>query len=252
VRETQEVTWHRLSHRSFDRDEVYDFWSELPEDYFQRYSPDEIQWQTAAILEARRNGVDSLVRVRARTHRGGSEVFIYARDRDYLFANATAAMDRLGLSVLDARIITTGSGCALDTFTVLEESAKTVVASSRVPEIEQAVNAALDRTASPPNPPRRLMERRLRQFDVPTELNFYTDTVNHRSIVEVRTGDRPGLLAHLALAMARCGARLQTAKVATLGERAEDIFFLTDAQGEPLDHEMVQCLDHEIHHQLVD
>lgn len=251
LQETQEVAWLRLSQGTFGRDEVDTLWADLPEEYFLRHSPDEIQWQTAAILEARREGRDRLVRVRPQTHRGGTEVFVYATDRAFLFATATATLDRLGLSVLDARVITTASGSALDTFILLgEDDLRPVVEPARQREIERAMGEALAQSSAPPTPPQRLMERRLRQFNVPTEINYHTDTVNHRSIMEVRTGDRPGLLAHLALVIAHCGTRLQAAKVTTLGERAEDIFFLTDMDGEPLDHAIVQCLDKAIHDQL--
>jgi len=47
--------------------------------------------------------------------------------------------------------------------------------------------------------------------------------------------DRPGLLARVGWALADCKVRLQNAKIITIGERAEDVFFITDAHNRPLD-----------------
>ena len=60
--------------------------------------------------------------------------------------------------------------------------------------------------------------------------------------MEVVTRDRPGLLSRIAGALTSCGIRLQNAKIATYGERAEDIFFITDRDKKPLARKMrAQC-----------
>jgi [protein-PII] uridylyltransferase len=65
-------------------------------------------------------------------------------------------------------------------------------------------------------------------------VNFSADGPNRRTVMEVVTTDRPGLLCQIAAAMAGCGICIQNAKIATFGERAEDVFFLTDKNEEPL------------------
>jgi [protein-PII] uridylyltransferase len=52
--------------------------------------------------------------------------------------------------------------------------------------------------------------------------------------LELITADRPGLLSHIGQAFRECGIQLQSAKVATIGARAEDVFFITDRQKRPL------------------
>ena len=61
---------------------------------------------------------------------------------------------------------------------------------------------------------------------MPTEILFETDKKNNRTIMEVITIDRPGVLSCIGAAMDLCGVRLQGAKIATFGERVEDIFYL--------------------------
>jgi [protein-PII] uridylyltransferase len=67
--------------------------------------------------------------------RGGTEVFIYTRDQDNLFALITSILDQLGLTILDARIITGHSGYTLDSFTVLEDTGLPIQDRSRIKEI---------------------------------------------------------------------------------------------------------------------
>jgi [protein-PII] uridylyltransferase len=65
--------------------------------------------------------------------------------------------------------------------------------------------------------------------------------------MEVVTSDRPGLLSKIGQAMMLCGVRLQNAKIATLGERVEDIFFITDKDNQPLaDPTQMECLQRRI------
>jgi [protein-PII] uridylyltransferase len=68
----------------------------------------------------------------------------------------------------------------------------------------------------------------LRNFPLPTQVNFSQDKSNSRTIMEVRSIDRVGFLAKIGLAMDNHGVRLQGAKIATYGERVEDTFFITD------------------------
>ena len=60
--------------------------------------------------------------------------------------------------------------------------------------------------------------------------------------MEVVSGDRPGLLARIARALIECGVLLQNAKISTFGERAEDIFFITNSDDLPLDKKAKNCL----------
>ena len=54
------------------------------------------------------------------------------------------------------------------------------------------------------------------------------------TVVEVRAGDRPGLLYRLGRALALMGVNIRGARVVTLGAEAVDVFYLQDAAGEPL------------------
>ena len=97
----------------------------------------------------------------------------------------------------------------------------------------------------------RRLPRQLKHFDVRTQVNLSNDLVHQRTVVEVITLDRPGLLARVGRIFMEHGVNLQNARIATLGERAEDVFFLTDAAQQPLsDPELCERLCAALREQL--
>jgi len=97
----------------------------------------------------------------------------------------------------------------------------------------------------------RRVPRKLKHFAFPTEVTVSTDTTNQRTILEVVTPDRPGLLARIGRILLEHHIRLVSAKIATLGERVEDIFFVTDEQGNPLeDPELCETVRNSLCQQL--
>ena len=252
IRETQDAALIRLDRDCVPTAAAQQLWDGLPEDYFLRYSADEIAWHSKAIL-GQTSRDTTLVLVRQLTERGGTEIFIHTRDDDYLFAATTAILERLHLTIVDARIITSKGGAALDTYIVLEESGEPIRDPDRVREIVATLHEQLASPQAAATEVQRRIPRRMRHFHTPTEVNFSADDHSQRTVVEVITGDRPGLLARIGRAFTLSGVHLQNAKVATLGERVEDVFFITDHAGQPL-HEAValESLRSNICEQLAD
>jgi len=215
-------------------------WEDVSDDYFLRHSPDEIARHTQAIVASAPERWP-LVLGQRHTHRGGTEIFIYTRDEDALFATATTTLDQLGLDIMDARIITSSNGMVLDTFVILEQDGQ-AADSRRVQEITSTLQEKLARPEARPGRVTRRPPRRLRHFPVRPQVTFSEDGPNGRTVMEVVATDCPGLLSRIAVAMARCAVRVQNAKIATYGERAEDVFFITDRDNRPLDPDLrEQC-----------
>ncbi|HHH36166.1 MAG TPA: [protein-PII] uridylyltransferase [Gammaproteobacteria bacterium] len=210
-------------------------WADLDEDYFMRHSPDEIAWHSEAILDAGENDLP-LVVIREETQRGGTEIFIYARDDDHLFAKTVMALDRMGLDIVDARIITTRSGYTLDTYIVLDASGRPIRARDQLQDILAGLRRQLEARLEDMQISRR-PARQLRHFSITPRLTFSCDSHNRYTIAELVAADRPGLLAQVGRAFVECGVRVHNARIATLGERVEDVFYITDRNNQPLKEE---------------
>ena len=222
-------------------------WKEIGDDYFLRHSPDEIAWETESIIDIDEDNLP-LIKIRQETRRGGTEIFIYCHDRDSLFAAMAYSMDQMGLNVVDARIFTTKDGFNLDTYIVLEAATnEPVTDDDRAKQIIQTLKKYLSAPQPMLNQINRMRPRKLRSFNYPATVTFSEDHTNNRTILEVSAVDQPGLLAVLGMSMAFCGVRLHNAKVATFGERVEDIFYLTDLENNPIDNPVkLECLEHTI------
>lgn len=232
-----------LYDRGLPHARVEALWESLTEDYFLRHRADEVAWHTDGIIGCQEGDLP-LVLLRPGAARGGSELFVYAREADHIFAVTTQVLDRMGLTIQDARIITTSQGYTLDTYVVLEaESGEPVTGESRVEEIIDALRSDLGSGRTIPRRNTRRVGRQLRNFSIPTSVSFSQDEGNQRTVMEVVGTDRPGFLSRVGMAMRFCGARLQNARVATFGERVEDIFFLTGPDDGPIDDPIrFECL----------
>lgn len=233
VKDTRQEALALLLERDIGEREALALWKSLNNDYFLRHYAEEIAWHGANILR-HRQADKPLVAVKGSARRGGSLIFVYTRDRQNLFASITRAIEKLGLNVVDARIITSRKGYALDTFIVLENDGRPVSARQRGAEIKGRITDYIARSGLDDSPENWLKQQRLKGFTLPTRVGFTPDLKNNRTIMEVSAMDRPGVLARIGLAMEQCGARLQGAKIATYGERVEDIFYIQNADHRPL------------------
>lgn len=213
-------------------DQADAIWATLGEDYFLRHSGDEIAWHTEGIAGAT---PDALPLVLARNGRGGTEVFVYARDQEFLFAATTSVLGRLGLNILDSRIITADNGMTMDSYVVHDTHTGGPCDPDRLREVSSVLHAALQNPATARKVDSRMPRRQLRHFSIPTEVRFGNDADKGRTVMEVVARDRPGLLARIGWALADQKVRLQNAKIGTIGERAEDVFFVSDSRNQPLD-----------------
>jgi [protein-PII] uridylyltransferase len=236
IKEAQLQARIELRKQGIDERRVREVWRGFSEDYFLRYSPDEIVWHTRAVLKQAEDG-RSLVLAREDAARGGTEIFVYTRDREGVFADMVAIMDRLGLSVLDARVITSRYGYTLDSYTVVEAYSEPINDRLRIREIVSTLRRELDDPSARRAGMSRRTPRVLKHFPTPTQVFFSEDEANGRTVMELITADRPGLLSRVGQAFVECGIQLQNAKIATIGARAEDVFFITDRDKHPLGDE---------------
>ncbi len=206
-------------------------WERMDPEYFLRHSPEEIARQTRAIVSH-----DSDAPLVSLIHIGdqGTTLFVFTRDRDYLFGVTTGVLAQLGLSILDARINTTRDDYTIDTYVICEQDGAPITQDFRRQEIEQAlVRAIADPDVESIDITRRA-SRLARHFNVPTQIYFSHAAERDCTVVEIVTADRPGLLSIIGDVFRDQGIVLETAKIATIGERAEDIFFITDQARQPL------------------
>lgn len=226
VDETQQDAAVLLASRGVTSESAEQVWSRFGNEYFLRHSPEELAWHLPAVLSATEQDLP-LVLVDTVGGRG-TTVFIYMRDRDHLFALSTGVLARLGLTILDARINTTADGFVLDSYVVMEGDGSPIQNAHRLNEIRDQLCMVLARPDVSVVDVSRRVPYRLKHFNTPTTVYFSQDETRERTILELVTADQPGLLSMIGRAFHKRGILLDAAKIGTIGERAEDVFFITD------------------------
>jgi [protein-PII] uridylyltransferase len=221
-----------LEDRGFTENELNEVWRDRGEEYFLRERTEDIAWHTEAIA-GHYDKSKPLVLVRSATDSSvanATQIFIHAKSRTHLFSTICAELELLDLSVHDARIYNANDGMSLDTFFVLDSTGQSIAEdSTRIRNIAEHLTESLTNVSQEPNVPQRRTPRQVKSFSIPTVTNMTLDESNNVSILEVSTPDRPGLLARVAKIFVDFDIELQAAKIQTLGERVEDVFFLTDS-----------------------
>jgi [protein-PII] uridylyltransferase len=143
-------------------------------------------------------------------------------------------LDQMGLNVVDARLILNANGFSLETYVVLEDSGGVINEPSRIAEIERGLGRALKAPEDAPLAVTRRAPRQVRMFSTPTQVNFSLDARNHRTILELVAADRPGLLSEVGKVFRAERVAINGAKIMTVGERAEDVFYITETDGSQL------------------
>jgi len=190
----------------------------------------------AHIGEAKPNVV-----VEADPESGATRVSVFTPDREALFYRICAGLATAGATIIDARIHTTRDGMALDNLLVLDGRDQPYTDRRLRTRLAKSVESALS-SATPPPLPAAEPRRRSSAFEVAPSVAIADRASTRTTVVEVNARDRPALLAGLAAAIHDCGHTIHSAHIATYGERAVDVFYLTRADGKKLTPEDIDGL----------
>src|SRR5579872_2924039 len=169
VRETQEAARRLLLEQGVVEADVARAWTRFSAPYFLRHTSDEVAWHTRLLAEREPGSADPLVALEAQSVRGTTAVLTFAPRSKQGFARATAVLDQLGFTIVDARITPTGDGFSLDLFHVLEDDGKAITDSDRQVEIEQALWRSVQGPEDAPLSVSRRAPRQARMFNTATQ-----------------------------------------------------------------------------------
>jgi [protein-PII] uridylyltransferase len=164
---------------------------------------------------------------------GATRVSVFTPDREALFYRISAGLAAAGANIIDARIHTTRDGMALDNLLVLDGRGQAYTDRRLRGRLAKSVEAALSGLAPPPLPATE-PRRRSSAFEVAPSVAIADKASTRTTVVEVNARDRPALLAGLASAIHAEGHAIHSAHIATYGERAVDVFYLTRTDGKKL------------------
>ena len=169
--------------------------------------------------------------------RGATLVTVIAADHPGLFYRIAGGIHLAGGNIIDARIHTTRGGMAVDNFLVQDPLGRPFSEANQLARIETMIGDALANKIRlvPQLAARPLARPRAAAFEVRPRVEFDNQASNRFTVIEVNARDRPALLNRLARALFEAKLIVNSAHIATYGERAVDIFYVTDLLGEKVD-----------------
>lgn len=239
VVQTQNHAMERLLEKHIPEAVILSIWKDVEEDYFVRESVNDIVWHTEAIsLHNIEDGPLILIRdgiSKRRAEEGATQIFIHKETSKDLFLSIVTALDQLSLDTVDARIAASANNLSFYTFVVLESTGQPVGSgSARLEKIQSTLLNCMQPGTNSLTTSKRRIPRLLKQFKLKTEVTIRTDANGEHSILEVVAPDRPGLLSIIANIFMDLDITLLNARITTLGERVEDLFHITDGNGNPI------------------
>ena len=239
IADKKESAMRALIQRAVEPQQIDALWDNLDDEYFVRESAVNIAWHTELIVKGGDQGpIVALQELTKIDGEGATQVFIYTKDGDFLFANTTAALERLHLNVQGARIFTSSHGYCLDTFTVLEDSGQPVgEVRTRIDEIKQALTESLANKHLPARPPQYRQSREERYFATKVIVRLSNLPGRAHSTLEINCPDHSGILATVGKIFVEESINIKDARITTLGERVEDLFYISNSDDLPITDE---------------
>lgn len=202
-------------------------WNKLDSVYFMRHEAREIAWH-ARVLNRFAETQEPIIRARLSDDREGIDVLLYSPDLPDLFARICLFFGSTPYSIADAKVYTTHDGYALDSFHVfIPEQDGEQGYREMIQFIEFELSKAI-LSVEPLKPPSAgRLSRHLKHFPIHPQVSIRPDDRDAGHVLSVVSGDRPGLLARIACVLSGYQVNIHSAKIMTLGSRAEDSFLLT-------------------------
>ncbi len=204
-------------------------WKTLDMSYFARHDAPDIAWHTR-MLWPHVHTEKPVVSARLSSVGEGLQVLVYSPERADVFARICGYFDKAGFNIQDARVHTTLTGYALDTFQIIgnqNANFEGVHYRDLIALVETQLAADVASDAPLHDPSRGRQSRRVKSFPIKPRVSLRPDERAQRWLLSVSASDRSGLLYVIARTLASHHISVQLAKVSTLGERVEDTFLVT-------------------------
>lgn len=194
--------------------------------------------QARLLREAEKAGRTVTTAYETDQFRGVTELTILSPDHPRLLAIVTGACAAAGGNIVDAQIFTTTDGMALDTIVLSRAFDRDEDELRRAERVAKAIERALKGEVKIADlvDGKRPAKERSKAFHVPPEVNIDNSLSNRQTVIEISGLDRPGLLYDLTTALGKLNLNIASAHIVTFGEKAVDVFYVTDLTGTKITH----------------
>ena len=216
--------------KKYKSSEIENLWDRFYPDYFEGSDHFDLSQHAEIILSSKQ---ETIVEMIEQDKESLSSIFIHTKDRTNLFATIVGILDSENINFIDAKLYGMKNGFCTDLITISDQGNKVDLESTKAKVLIDKLNQALNEKVLKPKIVKKRLPRHLKHFQTTTEITFNHDMSNRWTNLEIKTADRPGLLASICQVFLKHGALIKKARIATYGEKAEDRFSITSKQDTP-------------------
>ncbi len=242
LKEKHEKAREILLGRGIPDERIDAVWALLNEDYFLRHRVKEITWHTEWLTDSDPESAIGLVDVRRRKTGDGIEAVLYTPREQRTFAHATAVLDELGMTIMDARIVSLDNDHSIVTLVFMEQDPRVESDEARINKVRRALTRILTAPSDKIVDVTRTVPRQARMFTTTAAVDFDETASGDQTVLELQAADRPGLLSKIGEVFIEQGIDIEAAKIVTIGEKAEDVFYICCETGGALNERQQQEL----------
>ena len=240
-----ELIVEQLGEKNINQEHIQQFWDTLDGDYFIRNEPYYIAWHATSLIENNAIAMP-LVSIRYSERLEANMFFVYAPETNSLLTKVTGAFDELDLDIIEARLHMSSNGFALYSFNAVVPEKSEAIKADYMQFLEQRVRTLILSNEDEKIISRGTASRALKHFPIEPKVNFHFNHDNYTTMV-VTAQNQPGFLHNVALVLKRHNLDLFSARIATFGERAEDVFLIHHGDHTPvLDAQLLDQLDKQL------
>ena len=216
--------------KKYKSSEIENLWDRFYPDYFEGSDHFDLNQHAEIILSSKQEAIVEMIE---QDKESLSSIFIHTKDRANLFATIVGILDSENINFIDAKLYGMKNGFCTDLITISDQGNKVDLESTKAKVLIDKLNQALNEKVLKPKIVKKRLPRHLKHFQTTTEISFNHDMSNRWTNLEIKTADRPGLLASICQVFLKHGALIKKARIATYGEKAEDRFSITSKQDTP-------------------
>ncbi|MCF6292417.1 MAG: [protein-PII] uridylyltransferase [Robiginitomaculum sp.] len=222
--------------KSINDNEFWNYWLTEPStNYWLSFAKGQLLGHARLIRNIRKNNLSTAYKIAPSKQSGLTEMVIWSADKPGLFAALCAITTANGANIASARVFTTKGGSAFDVFDLHDGRGGAFGANNprAIARLETMLSDYFDNGKLPEYSLRK-PTRRVSAFSVMSEVVVDNETSARATLIECVGADTNGLLRDLAQTLNQCRVNIHSAHISTYGERAVDIFYVNEKNGQKI------------------
>ena len=241
IREKISLTKNELNNHEFQN--VENFLSYFDDDYFIKFNMNEILKQSLVMINRNiPNKAQDIIDISAIDNEDYFYAFVFTQIDNESFYKITSIFEQEGVSVRDAKVVRVNEEYCIYSFYFDHMRTMKDEINQKNEAINKYINEAMASDSFSAQSSSQILSRRLRSFDKKVDISFSEDLIHNRTVMEITCIDRPGLLSNISKILKEESIWIQSAKIATIGEKADDIFYLNNSKKECIDQSIYESL----------